>query len=346
MNLVIAWPWLFAVLPLPLLVYWFWPAADKKPALVLRIPLFSAFVSDEGTGVTSGSAQAKIRRLLAVIGWLLLVTAAARPQQIGPPLDLPLQGRNLMLAVDISGSMEQDDMILNQYRVSRLTAVKAVAGDFIERREGDRIGLILFAQQAFLQAPLTFDRSTVRTLMDEAVIGLAGKETAIGDAIALAVKRLREQPEGNRILVLLTDGANSAGYIEPRKAAEVAAAEGIRIYTIGVGGEAVRGSILGVQVFGAAGLDEATLQFIAKETGGQYFRARDLGELQNIYRLLDQYEPIEQDKTIYRVVDELYHWPLLGTLLLSLLMAFMMLRLRLSRSRQAESRVTRQAEHV
>ena len=337
MNLVIAWPWIFAVLPLPLLVYWLWPAADKKPALALRIPLFSAFVREEETRISSRTVQAKLRRVLAVLGWLLLVTAAARPQQIGPPLDLPMQGRNLMLAVDISGSMEQDDMVLDKYRVSRLTAVKAVAGDFIERREGDRIGLILFGQQAFLQAPLTFDRGTVGTLLGEAVIGLAGKDTAIGDAIALAVKRLREQPEGNRILVLLTDGANSAGHIEPRKAAEVAAAEGIRIYTIGVGSEAVRGGILGVQVFRGSGLDEATLKFIAKETSGQYFRARDLDELQKIYRLLDQYEPIEQDNTVYRVVDEMYHWPLLGTFLMSLLIALMMIRLRFSEIRQSQA---------
>ena len=177
----------------------------------------------------------------------------------------------------------------------------------------------------FYKTPLTFDRSTVRTLLNEAVIGLAGRETAIGDAIALAVKRLREQPEGNRVLILLTDGANSAGHIAPLKAAELAQAEGVRIYTIGIGGEGVRRSIMGMSFQSGSDLDEATLQGIADETGGQYFRARDLEALQGIYRLLDEYEPIDQDNAVYREVDELYVWPLLLSLLFSMVIAFIAL---------------------
>ena len=151
MTMHFAWPWLFLALPLPLLVAWFMPRCEKKPGLALRAPLLAAFAGNKEQQKGHRHIAKNLRLILAALGWLLLVTAAARPQHIGPPLDLPQQGRNLMLAVDISGSMQQEDMILGQYRVSRLTGVKAVAGDFIQRREGDRLGLILFGQEAFLQ---------------------------------------------------------------------------------------------------------------------------------------------------------------------------------------------------
>jgi len=201
--------------------------------------------------------------------------------------------------------------------VERLTAVKAVAGDFIERREGDRIGLILFGAQAYLQTPLTFDRKTVRTLLFEAAVGLAGRETAIGDAIGLAVKRLRDQPAESRVLILLTDGANTTGSIQPLKAAELAARAGVRIYTIGVGSE-VRGPF-GLPMAGAS-IDEGTLRTIAKTTGGQYFRARDVAGLQAIYSMLDELEPAASDEQTFRPVKELFQWPLATALLLSALL--------------------------
>lgn len=142
-----------------------------------------------------------------------------------------------MLAVDLSGSMEMEDFVVADQVVNRLVATQQVAGQFIERRTGDRVGLILFGEKAYLQAPLTFDRTTVRTLLDEAVIGLAGDKTAIGDAIGLAIKRLRNNPAHQRVLILLTDGANTAGEIPPLQAAELAAQEGLRIHTIGVGAD-------------------------------------------------------------------------------------------------------------
>jgi Ca-activated chloride channel family protein len=257
------------------------------------------------------------RALLGALTWILLVTAAARPQLIGDPIALPMEGRDLMLAVDISGSMAEQDMVIGDRVVERLTAVKAVAGDFIERRKGDRVGLILFGAQAYLQAPLTFDRETVRTLLFEAAVGLAGRETAIGDAIGLAVKRLREKDAENRILILLTDGANTAGSIDPIKAAELAAREGVRIYTIGVGSE-LRGPF-GLRM-GGSGIDEDTLQAIAKATGGRYFRARDVAGLQAIYGMLDELEPVVSDEQTFRPVQELFQWPLAAALLLSALL--------------------------
>ncbi|MEA3291165.1 MAG: VWA domain-containing protein [Pseudomonadota bacterium] len=317
MNIELAWPWLLAVLPLPFLAALL-PPAKAQPA-VLKIPFFAALRAQLPA---QRAGRSWPRLLAAVLAWLLLVLAAARPQFVGEPVHLPLNGRDLMLAVDISGSMRLDDMQLGSERVDRLTAVKAVAGEFIERREGDRIGLILFGRNAYLQTPLTFDRKTTRQLLNESAIGLAGRETAIGDAIGLAVKRLREEPEENRVLILLTDGANTAGVVDPLKAADLAAQEGIRIYAIGVGadGRVVQG-LFGPRRVANTELDEATLQALADKTGGRYFRARDTDALQEIYGLLDELEPAAEEQQTYRPVSELYFWPLTAALAMSVLLA-------------------------
>jgi Ca-activated chloride channel family protein len=235
-----------------------------------------------------------------------------------------VSGRDLLLAVDISGSMRSEDMVLDGLQSTRLQMVQAVAGDFIQRREGDRIGLILFGSRAYLQTPLTFDRTTVQTLLNEAEIGLAGKETAIGDAIGLAVKRLRELPAtSNRVLVLLTDGANNAGEVDPLRAAELAVQLDLRIYTIGVGADEmmIEGLLGANRINPSADLDEGLLQEIAARTGGRYFRARATQELEQIYQLLNALEPITVDEEVYRPVRELYPWPLGAALVLSALLA-------------------------
>jgi Ca-activated chloride channel family protein len=314
LQVELAWPWMLLALPLPWLLRLLLPRAEPVGSAALRVPFFGMLSPAQPV------AEPPSRRWslwLALLAWLLLVLAAARPQWLGEPIPLPMAGRDLMLAVDISGSMTEEDMVIGGRAVDRLTAVKAVAGDFIERREGDRIGLILFGQQAYVQTPLTFDRATARTLLFESAVGLAGRETAIGDAIGLAVKRLRDQPTDERVLVLLTDGANTAGSIAPLKAAELAKQAGIRIYTIGVGSDPRTG-------FGAFGLnvgrnpiDEATLEAIAEDTGGRYFRARDVRELQGIYGLLDELEPVESDQQTFRPVGELFAWPLGLALVLS-----------------------------
>jgi len=318
MGLDFAWPWFFATLPLPLLVARLLPRARVTPGAALRFPFFDAMQPTQPEYRLHASRR---KMFLALLIWLLLVVAAARPQWVGEAIQLPVSGRSLMLAVDISGSMETDDMLIDGRPVMRLTAVKRVAGDFIGQREGDRLGLILFGDQAYLQTPLTFDRRTLRILLNEAAIGLAGKSTAIGDAIGLAVKRLRDQPEKNRVLILLTDGTNTAGAVDPLKAADLASVEGVRIYTIGVGaGDRMPGPF-GLLLGAGRELDEATLQAIAQKTGGRYFRARDTRALQQIYALLDQIEPVSEDQQSYRPVEELYAWPLAGALLLSLLLA-------------------------
>jgi Ca-activated chloride channel family protein len=235
-----------------------------------------------------------------------------------------------MLAVDLSGSMEERDFDLHGRRVDRLTATKAVAGDFIDRRVGDRIGLILFGERAYLQAPLTFDRQTVRLLLDEALINIAGPKTAIGDAIGLGVKRLRNKT-GDRVMILLSDGENTAGEVDPLKAAELAADEGLKIYTIGIGAESVSSRFFGMNIRRSGkGLDEKTLKQIASKTGGRYFRAKNTSELTEIYHLIDEMEPVESENRIYRPIDPLYHWPLATALVITL---FTMAGMAFSRTR-------------
>ena len=329
-----AWPYLLLILPLPLLARWLPPAA-QQPSAGLRLPFYTALATQH-TPTRSGRG----RRALAWLIWLLLVLAACRPQWLGEPVQLPLSGRDLVLAVDISGSMNTADMELSGRHVTRLRAVKTIAGEFISRRQGDRIGLILFGSQAYMQAPLTFDLKTVRTLLDEAEIGLAGKETAIGDAIALTLKRLRDLTVTDRVLVLLTDGANNTGVISPARAADLAAQQNLRIYTIGVGAEEMitQGIFGTTRVNPSADLDEDTLRQIADETGGRYFRARDTRELERIYALLDELEPLEADTESFRPVDELYPWPLAMVLLLTALLVWApLLRSRLDQTAPEEA---------
>jgi len=293
----------------------------------LKVP----FLADFSVGQTMASSQAKQwPLLLAAIAWLLLVLACTRPQWLGEPIEQAVSGRDLMLAVDLSGSMEEQDFMINNKPVDRLTASKWVAGDFINRRVADRIGLILFGTQAYLQTPLTFDRKTVLTLLNESVIGLAGENTAIGDAIGLAVKRLKNQAANSRVLILMTDGANTAGEISPLKAAELAAASHLKIYTIGIGADEmiVRSFFGNRKVNPSRDLDENTLVKIAESTGGRYFRARNADELNYIYLLLDKLEPVEKDKQYFRPRSELYVWPL--SLALGLVVVICLSRLRLS----------------
>lgn len=321
----IAWPWMFALLPLPFIARRLLSPADPAQGAALRVPFLRELARP---GEATKLAHRRWPILLAVCAWLLVITASARPQWLGEPVALPVSGRDVVLAVDLSQSMQERDFQIQGQWVDRLTATKWVADDFIARREGDRIGLILFGEQAYLQTPLTFDRETVWTLLNEAQIGLAGRATAIGDAIGLAVKRLRQNTDGNRILILLTDGANTAGQVDPLQAADLAAQEDLTIYTIGIGADEmlVRGLFGTRRVNPSADLDEATLTAIAEQTGGRYFRARDTAELEEIYRLLDELEPVEQDPETFRPVAALYHWPLAAALAVTVLLMLIKLR--------------------
>ncbi|MBK9495366.1 MAG: VWA domain-containing protein [Xanthomonadales bacterium] len=318
-----AWPWLAAALLLPLLVRWLPPTAHVSGSL-LRLPL-----TIETPDHVRARKVSRLRPTALLFGlvWLALVAAAMRPQWLGEVAQPPQTGRDLLLAVDVSGSMAAEDMVIGRRRVDRLTAVKVVLGDFLSRRIGDRVGLLLFGQQAYLLTPLTFDRAHVRYQLETSVIGMAGRETAIGDAIGLAVKRLRERPESQRVLVLLTDGVNTAGTLQPLKAAELASAEGVRVYTVAIGSERGQTQMFGLQLNTAgAEIDEATLIAVAERTGGRFFRARDTGELAGIYAEVDRLEPIEYQGEPLRPRDELYVWPLALGLLFALVLVALRVR--------------------
>ena len=307
------WPLAFLLTPAPFLVRWLIKASRKKqPALTVpSLEGFSGLSSNESFSATLST----VKLIILWLAWILLIAAVARPQWVGEMVSLPTTGRDLMLAIDISGSMATEDMQVNNEYVDRLSVVKAVISQFLDARKGDRVGLVLFGTNAYVQAPLTFDLKSVKKLMIEAPVGIAGGKTAIGDAIGLTVKRLRERQNQEKVVILLTDGANNVGEIPPIKAAELASVDGIKIYTIGVGAEEMRvpslfGSLAGRTTNPSADLDEETLSKIAEATQGRYFRAKDTNTLAQIYELIDKLEPIEQEPETYRPFQVLYYWPL------------------------------------
>jgi Ca-activated chloride channel family protein len=318
-----AWPWLALLLPLPWLVYVLRSPMESRGA-ALFVPM-AATLDTQSTNTARGSWSARV--IFAII-WLLLVAAAVRPQWLGEPQPIPTMARRLMLAIDTSGSMATEDMAGG---ASRLRVVQSVAGRFIDGRQGDRVGLILFGTEPYLQAPLTADLATVHRFLNEALVGVAGTQTAIGDAIGLAIKRLRAEGNGDgtaaaaagavgaaarqTVLVLLTDGENDAGAMPPLEAAGLAAQEGLRIYTIGVGA-APQSGMFGMSA-GNADLDEDTLKAIAKTTGGEYFRATDANALQSVYGRIDRLEPAAGNQQWLRPAEEWFTWPLAAALVLS-----------------------------
>lgn len=312
-----AWPWMLLALPLPWLAQRLLPAMhDASPAL--RVPYGQRL---EPIAAAGGVARAGGIGAMAWLAWALLCVAAARPQQLGDVVQPPQAGRDLMLAVDLSGSMSEDDMVLGGQPVDRLTAAKAVLADFLDRRAGDRVGLLVFGDRAYTLTPMTMDLASVRDQLGDSVAGLAGQATAIGDAIGLAVKRLKSQPASQRVLILLTDGVSNAGMLDPIKAAQLAHDEGVRIHTIGFGGEGDSLSVFGIplHVPGGDDTDMPTLQRIASITGGKSFRARDTEELAGIYSEIDRLEPVKRPGQSVRPRVERYAWPLAAALLCGLL---------------------------
>ncbi len=330
--MTLLWPWALVALPLPFLFRILLPRAKQSTDAALKVPYLSDF--ELGTSNAFNAQKSRWPLLLYSLAWICLVIAVARPQWTGDSIEIPVSGRDLMIAIDISKSMDLP-IRHNLRSVSRISATKAVASDFIEKRVGDRIGLILFGDQAYVQSPLTFDRTTVTILLQEAVTGLAGQATAIGDAIGLAVKRLSEQNKlshdlfteknitdkklrnkssnlNDQVLILLTDGVSNRGEITPLKAAQLAATKKLKIHTIGIGSRGTRE------------LDENTLRQIAKITGGQYFRAYDTADLQKIYQLLDELEPLEKDVKSYRPIKSLFYLPLAAAFAIASLLALIL----------------------
>ncbi len=326
--IILEYWWVWLLFPLPWIMRAILPKAQDSQGALLRVPFYNNVSELAGSKHSTIVKKTLMWRWLMLVLWFCLILSSSNPQFIGKPVSIHSEARDLMLAVDISKSMNEfRDMRVKGDQVDRLTAVKHVLEEFIDRRTTDRLGLILFGSHAYLQTPLTFDHSTLHQLLKEAQIGIAGPRTAIGDAIGLAIKRLKNRPAKSKVLILLTDGANTAGEISPLQAAELAAQKELTIYAVGVGAdEVLLPGILGSR-FGqrrinpSADLDEATLKKIAELTGGQYFRAKNTDELRRIYEMLDQLEPVEADPEVFRPVRSLFHWPLGFVLIISALIA-------------------------
>jgi Ca-activated chloride channel family protein len=266
-------------------------------------------------GLQAGSDVAVATRpvsqwLVLAVTWLFIVTALTRPQWLGEPVIRDIPMRDLLVAVDLSGSMEARDFTDNEGNsVDRLTAVKQVLDEFFSRRDGDRVGLILFGSAAFVQVPFTDDIDVVRELLDEAQIRMLGPRTMLGDAMGLAINLFERSEVDERVLIVLTDGNDTGSLVPPERAAEIARDNDVVVHTIAIGDPAA---------VGEQALDEKTLESIATTTGGGYFHADDRQELEEIYAYLDEINPRQVETQSYRPLKELYTWPLAAGMLLSL----------------------------
>ena len=298
-----ALPWVGLLFPLPLLVWFLVPPARESLAAV-RVPFFWALAEATGTTPKTGSVVLRRRALQlipAFIVWSLLLLALAQPRWVGPPIEETDAARDVMLAIDVSGSMderdfpsESDDMI------QRLEAVKGVLRRFVRERPDDRVGLIVFGSQSFVQAPFTRDLDTLEALIESVDVGMAGPHTVIGDAIGLAIQTFEASELPQRFLILLTDGADTNSRMTPINAAAIAARNEIEIYTIGVGDPEARRS---------EQVDFVTLQRVAEKTGGRFFEAKDEVGLASVYERIDQLVPRETQVRSYRPRRSLVHWP-------------------------------------
>ena len=300
--------WPLLLLPAPLLVYYLAPQLNNNSA-ALRVPFFARVEVLESANNNEGAASWANIILFSML-WLLLLIACCRPVSVGEPQPIAEEARDILLAVDISGSMDDQDIVFQNRYVRRIDLVKHRLGEFIQRRQGDRLGLILFADNAYLQVPLTFDVETVNQLLQEAKLGFAGRDTAIGDAIGLGVKRLVDRPGDSRLMILLTDGENTAGNVSPIEAARVASEHGIKIHTIGIY------SAFSRALFASSGAK--TLIEIAELTNGQHFFAGDDEQLESVYQALDELEPLTQEERMFRPKKSYYHYPLGCFFILSL----------------------------
>jgi Ca-activated chloride channel family protein len=322
------WWWGFLLLPLPWLLRAWLPASEIRQ-LVLAVPLLDGLnLSSKRTARTSPRPV----QLFIWLFWICLVLAACRPFLLGDPVSRTVSGRDLMLAVDISGSMSEADMTINARAASRIDVLKLVVARFIERRQGDRLGLILFGTNAYTYVPLTFDLDALGKLLADISTGLAGRHTAIGDAIGLALKSMRKQPDRHKVLILVTDGSNTAGFENPVVAARAAAQQGVTIYTIGIGSDIrTLERIYGKNSIPAGvALNERVLASIAEVSGGRYYRATNLAALEQIYVELDKLEPLEYEYQSYQPRRELYLLPLATGMLAMLI--FLLASLRQGRS--------------
>ncbi|RUO34504.1 VWA domain-containing protein [Aliidiomarina soli] len=307
--------WVWFLLPLPWIVRKVSPE-QRQSQIPLSLPRAARFISPRQV-----QHPGRIRLwLLPGLVWLALVATLAQPQWVGEPVPMQQERREMMIALDLSGSMQADDMTLNGRQVTRLQAAHHILAEFIERRHGDRIGLIVYADNAFVYSPLTSDLTALAQLAREAQLGLAGQRTALGDAVGLAIRTLRERDSENNVILLLTDGMINSGAIDAREALTLARNGGIRVHTVGIGSdEMVVQSWSGERrINPSAELDEGFLNELASVSGGDYFRARNEAEMRRAYDIIDQLEPVLGDDQYMRPRTALAHWPLSVAFTLSL----------------------------
>lgn len=303
-------PWAFVLLLVPVLVRWLAPP-HRESRDSIQVPYFERLVALSGEIPRQGASirgRMKIQALASLVGWALLVVALARPEWVGEPVKLEKTARDLMLALDLSGSMEATDFRdASGAQTDRLSAAKGVLEEFAAGREGDRLGLIVFGSAAYLQAPFTDDQDTWLALLDESIVNITGPSTALGDSIGLAIAHFRQSKTENPVLIVLTDGNDTGSKVPPLDAAKVAQAEGVTIYTVAVGDPTT---------VGEEALDLETLETVAKTTGGTSFVAADREALRDTYRRIDALEPASYDSLSYRPRTAMFHLPLAAFALL------------------------------
>jgi Ca-activated chloride channel family protein len=330
----LASPWMLLLLPLPILIYRFLPAYQKRKSSV-QVPFFQRLVDLTGEVPSSGVVVLKrlpLPKVWLLLTWILLIIALSKPEMVGDPIVTEKSARDLMVAVDLSGSMAATDFVNGAgEQVDRLTAVKSVLTDFSQRRSSDRLGLIVFGDAPFLQSPFTLDHQTWLTLLNETEIGMAGMSTAFGDAIGLSLKLFAGSDSDNKVLIVLTDGNDTGSKVPPIEAAKVAQQYNTTIYTIAIGDP---------ETSGEEALDTEVLARIAELTGGAYYQALDREQLQQIYQEITRLEPELYDSYSYRPRQSLYHYPVLvvvsGSILLFTIGALFAFR-RQRLTRRAES---------
>jgi len=314
-----AWPWLLLLLPLPILAWWLLPPYRARQASV-QVPFFDRLAAATGQTPQRGAVilqRRVLQMIVAALIWILVVAALARPQWVGDPVTRELSARDLILAIDISGSMDQRDFrTANGEMLTRLEGVKRVIKEFIARRRGDRIALILFGTRPYVQVPFTQDLQTAQDLLEQTQVGMAGQQTAIGDTIGLAIKTFAASTAKQKLLILLTDGNDTASRVPPEHAADIARQNEVAVYTVGVGDPAASGENR---------VDLGVLQAVATTTGGHFFRAEDGAQLQAIYADIDRLAPAKLQTLSWRPKLPLFQWPLGAAVVLSLLLWLMLL---------------------
>lgn len=329
-----AYPYAVFLLLLPVIIRYVLPMVKGLHGDALRIPFIKDLqkIKIKSGGVWGAGSIAKGSSGALVLLYLifaLLVTALGRPQWVGEPIRVKNYSRDILLVMDISNSMLQPDFAIGNRRINRLTAVKKVATEFIQKRRDDRMGLVLFGTRAYLQAPITYDRNSVQEILWNMDAGMAGDSTSIGDALGLALKSMKDTPnKDKKVIILLTDGENNDGSLNLPQAISLAKSEGVKVYTIGVGSEgAMMQSFFGIRVAAMQqGLDEEGLKTLAKETKGNYFRAKNTESLQKIYDVIDKLEPSENDEQYIVETKELFYIPLIGALIAAGILVLFMRR--------------------